>query len=81
MPAWRPEGYQKILEEKLSRLKVDQSYSDAGADAMLEGIRRQPELNPKGHSIIYGGLTGKWLFIPDDENNQDERRSICQDLE
>ena len=38
---------------------------EAGADAILEGIRKQPTTKP-AELYLYGSLKGKWYFIPDD---------------
>jgi len=60
---WRPEGYTRILEQKLQRITLLGSYSEAGATAMLEALKQMSpqsliEIFPVLQSS-YGVITGK----------------------
>ena len=48
---------------------IAEKWFEAGADAILEAVRKQPMTKPNGY--LYGRLKGKWVFIPDDEGDAD----------
>lgn len=77
---WRPEGWDatKITKDKIGQVTSFTTWEmlvEAGADAMLEALRKQPST----HQIIYGipvlpaqSVQGKYFFIPDDEPEKKE---------
>ncbi len=76
MTNWRPEGWDKapleilaLSPEKIKRMLITDAY-EAGADAMLEGLKKEGEYKPKewvGDAFglhIAGG--GHIVFIPEE---------------
>ena len=83
---YRPEGWEKTLREILDSFNVTYMNSDecklieAGADAMLKGLRRRGVRELVSYKmgtscstsipITEGGSTGTVVFIPDDKEEE-----------
>ena len=75
--AYRPEGWEETLREILDRFNVTYMNSDecnlieAGADVMLEGLKKEGDFYPKGKwtddSTLETSVAGYVIFIPEEE--------------
>lgn len=78
----RPEGFEKLLVKHLNLLterkkgsvipEFDMDYAEAGADAMLEGLKKAGDYCPAGEWTDDVGAfcpeaSGYLVFIPEDE--------------
>ena len=75
---WRPEGWNKIKADAVGVEEEDTKYVamefEAGADAMLEALRKSCNLHfsewlqQEGvEAFGFKVQPGKWVFIPDEE--------------
>lgn len=71
--AWKPEGlnnpYHDIIEATDNSYQIEHKGElyqafEAGVDAAMEKVRKQPIRSPKGN-YSYNGVYGEWYFIPD----------------
>jgi hypothetical protein len=71
--SWRPSGWENPCgDDNLTGQSAKEAF-EAGADAILEGLRKEPLLILKGLSAypgnlnpIYGQVFGTLVFIPDE---------------